>query len=121
MPKSAAGTIGKVTMVAQTGNRNEAANGEASSYSVIHVRRNAPEEIIIQPVMATDEAAARDKALQTLGDITVLHIYPDNGPEPPARPESAAGAWNYPSARFINGEFRAQTFSDEALLYALAE
>ncbi len=36
-------------------------------------------------------------------------------------PEAAAGARDYPSARFINGEFHAQTFSDQALLYALAE
>ncbi|HEC90252.1 MAG TPA: hypothetical protein ENI55_01150 [Alphaproteobacteria bacterium] len=82
MPKRAAGTVGKVAMVAQTGGRNESGNGESSPYSVIHARRTAPEKIILQP---------------------------------------AAGARDYPSARFINGEFRAQTFSDEALLYALAE
>ncbi len=42
-----------------------------------------------------------------------------NGSERPAK--SGAGVLDYPSARFINGEFRAQIFSDEALLYALAE
>ncbi len=125
MPKSAAGTIGKVAMADQAGDGTGLLNGSgngASPYSVIHVRRTAPEEIIIQPVVASDETAAREKAMQTLGDITVLHICrEDGGSERPTRPETAAGDRDYPSARFINGEFRAQTFSDEALLYAMAE
>ncbi len=45
----------------------------------------------------------------------------DKVSERPPRPQPVAGTLDYPSARFINGEFRAQTFSDEALLYALAE
>jgi len=44
-----------------------------------------------------------------------------SGVEPPPRPQPATSDLDYPSARFINGEFRAQTFSDEALLYAMAE
>ncbi len=119
MPKSTVGTVGKVTMAVKTGVHDGTVNGEASPYSVIHVRRKAPEEIIIQSIIAADEASARENALQTLGDITVLHICRNDGPKRPPKP--GAGALDYPSARFINGEFRAQTFSDEALLYAMAE
>ncbi len=78
MPRSAAGTVGAIMMVAQTEGKtrggNVADNGEAGLYSV---RPNAP--------------------------------------------QAAAAARDYPSARFINGEFHAQTFSDEALLSAMAE
>ncbi|HEC90949.1 MAG TPA: hypothetical protein ENI55_04715 [Alphaproteobacteria bacterium] len=68
-----------------------------------------------------------ESAAGTVGEITTAartgagNNGADNGAKHPARLKIATGAGDYPSARFINGEFRAQTFSDEALLYALAE
>jgi len=92
--------------------------GVGTVYSVIHVRRTAPEEILIHAVTAIDAAAARKKALALFGDITVLNICRDET-RPPA--VKSVRHLDFPSARFINGEFRAQTFSDEALLSALVD
>lgn len=77
------------------------------------------------PKSAVGTVGAIMMAAQTEGKAGGGNIA-DNGDAGPYfatrnAPEAGAGARDYPSARFINGEFHAQTFSDEALLYALAE
>ena len=84
-----------------------------AAYSVFHVKRNAPEEILVDVVSAADEAGARRMAERLFGNITILHVHkndlaPENGmapsPEKTQHPNDRAG---FPSARFINGKFHA--------------
>jgi len=109
MPEDTAKTVG---------GSSGAEAGTGTAFAVIHVRRTAPEEILIHAITATDAAAAREKTLALFGDITVLNVCRDETRLPAARP---VGHRDFPSARFINGEFHAQTFSDEALLSALVD
>jgi len=82
------------------------------AFSVFHIRRNAPEQIHIDIVTAPNESAARDIALKKFQDSTILRI---SGRDAPARGNG------YPSARFIHGEFRAATPTDDWVLGDLNE
>lgn len=85
-------------------------------YAVFHIKRNAPEEIIVEKVMAADETSARAIAGSLLGNIVILYIRPDE--EQGDTPRTPTG---YPSARFIHGRFLAGTHMDEALLLRISD
>lgn len=75
-------------------------------YSVIHVRNNAPEEIHIDRICASDLDTARRIAQRLFKDSTILHIRRE------ATAEVTDTPGDYPSARFIRGEFLAAAGSD---------
>lgn len=82
--------------------------GTPGPYSVFHVRRNAPEEIHIDRIDAPDQDAARQIAQRLFRDSTILHIRRE------IDPEEIGESGDYPSARFIRGEFLASAGPDGA-------
>ncbi len=89
--------------------------GAPKSYTVFHVRRSAPDEILIDVVSAAGESSARRVAAQLFGSSTILRVVPNF--EVAARNEDGG----YPSARFIRGEFLKASFPDEKALQALSK
>ncbi len=89
---------------------------ETRLYAVFHVKRNAPEEIIVEKISAADEASARTLAASLLGNIVILYVRVEENQETAARPQPG-----YPSARFIHGRFLAGTHGDEALLLGISD
>ena len=74
--------------------------GKGGLFSVFHVKRNAPEEFHIDVIMATDEEGARRVAEKLFWDSTILRIFTEG---------ETWKAADYPSARFIEGSFHADT------------
>ena len=89
--------------------------GAPKSFIVFHVRRSAPDETLFDVVSAAGESSARRVAAQLFGGSTILRVVPNF---------DAAGGdedGDYPSARFINGEFLKASFPDEKALQALSK
>ena len=74
--------------------------GKGELYSVFHVKRNAPEEFHIDVIMAADEEGARRVAEKLFWDSTILRIFTEG---------ETWKAADYPSARFIEGSYHADT------------
>ncbi|HEC14761.1 MAG TPA: hypothetical protein ENI72_03285 [Rhodospirillales bacterium] len=85
-------------------------------YAVTHVKRDAPEKIIVKKISAPNETLARALAASLLGNVVILHIRPEENPELAAQPRPG-----YPNARFIHGRFLAGAHADEALLLGISD
>ncbi len=94
------------------GNRRR---GAPKSYTVFHVRRSAPDEILIDEVSAAGLSSARRVAARLFRGSAILRVVPRF--EVAAREEGGG----YPSARFIRGEFLKASFADEKALQALSK
>ncbi len=84
--------------------------GHMRPYTVFYVNPETPEEVHTDMVMAHDrEDATRISSHRHKTDV-VLHVRGIGDNTAQAEPA------HYPCARFINGEFRRATFSDEPFL-----
>lgn len=85
-------------------------NGTLGEYFIFHVKRFAPEEILVDTVRASTEAEARVIAKRQFPVSTILNIRGN------ANTLKGSQIDGYPSARFIKGKFHAATFTDESML-----
>jgi len=107
--------------------RGNTGKSERRPFSVFHVKRQSPEEIHLETIMAPDIESARKIAIDSLSNSTVLHVrgigetsfLRECNDTSPLSPPTLSGP--LPGARFIKGEFHATSEKDEKILDSLAD
>ena len=86
--------------------------GVSRRYAVLYVRGDAPQDLLLEEVRASNLAAALTTARQRFPDATILRV---------RRSRTPVDVAAYPDARFIRGRFLPATFDDDPALRALGE
>ncbi len=81
------------------------------SFSVFHVRHDDPHYVVVDILAAANEYLADIAAQQLFSDSTIIRVEKNLTADEDISVHDVNAV--YPSARFINGEFRMATFSDE--------
>ncbi|MEE8392703.1 MAG: hypothetical protein V3R66_00040 [Rhodospirillales bacterium] len=88
-------------------------DGKLEKFSVFHIRKNSPSDVLVDIITAANEGVARMAAQQLFVDSTILRV------EREIKEQENTGQADYPNARFINGEFLKASSSDESTLLEL--
>lgn len=88
-------------------------DGRLEKFSIFHIRKNSPSDVLVDIITAANEGVARMAAQLLFVDSTILRI------EREIKEQENTGETDYPNARFINGQFLKASSSDESTLLEL--